>query len=122
MTARLLAILLTSITLGAVGQLMLRQVARVLTAPSQVGLWRWLISVFTSPTILAAFVLFAVSALLWIAALRETPLTVAYHMVALSYIIIFVGSYFLFAEPITLTKLLGAVLVVAGIIVINLGR
>jgi multidrug transporter EmrE-like cation transporter len=122
MTARLLAILLTSITLGAVGQLMLRQVARVLTAPSQVGLWRWLISVFTSPTILAAFVLFAVSALLWIAALRETPLTVAYPMVALSYIIIFVGSYFLFAEPITLTKLLGAVLVVAGIIVIHLGR
>jgi multidrug transporter EmrE-like cation transporter len=122
MTARLLAILLTSITLGAVGQLMLRQVARVLTAPSQVGLWRWLISVFTSPTILAAFVLFAVSALLWIAALRETPLTVAYPMVALSYIIIFVGSYFLFAEPITLTKLIGAVLVVAGIIVIHLGR
>jgi multidrug transporter EmrE-like cation transporter len=122
MTARLLAILLTSITLGAVGQLMLRQVARVLTAPSQVGLWRWLISVFTGPTILAAFVLFAVSALLWIAALRETPLTVAYPMVALSYIIIFVGSYFLFAEPITLTKLLGAVLVVAGIIVIHLGR
>jgi multidrug transporter EmrE-like cation transporter len=122
MTARLLAILLTSITLGAVGQLMLRQVARVLTAPSQVGLWRWLLSVFTSPTILAAFVLFAVSALLWIAALRETPLTVAYPMVALSYIIIFVGSYFLFAEPITLTKLLGAVLVVAGIIVIHLGR
>jgi len=122
MTARLLAILLTSITLGAVGQLMLRQVARVLTAPSQVGLWRWLLSVFTSPTILAAFVLFAVSALLWIAALRETPLTVAYPMVALSYIIIFVGSYFLFAEPITLTKLIGAVLVVAGIIVIHLGR
>ncbi len=122
MTARLLAILLTSITLGAVGQLMLRQVARVLTAPSQAGLGRWLLSVFTSPTILAAFVLFAVSALLWIAALRETPLTVAYPMVALSYIIIFVGSYFLFAEPITLTKLIGAVLVVAGIIVIHLGR
>lgn len=122
MTARLLAILLTSIVLGAAGQLMLRQAARILTAPSQLGLGRWLLSVFTSPTILTAFVFFAVSALLWIAALRETPLTVAYPMVALSYIIIFVGSYFLFAEPITLTKLLGAVLVVAGIIVIHLGR
>ena len=122
MTARLLAILLTSIVLGATGQLMLRHAARVLTAPSQVGLGRWLLSVFTSPTILAAFVLFAVSALLWIAALRETPLTVAYPMVALSYIIIFVGSYFLFAEPITFTKLIGAALVVAGIIVIHLGR
>jgi len=122
MTARLLAILLTSITLGAVGQLLLRQVARMLTPPSQLGLGRWLLSVFTSPAILTAFAFFAVSALLWIAALRETPLTVAYPMVALSYIIIFAGSYVLFAEPITLTKLIGAALVVAGIIVIHLGR
>jgi len=122
MTIRLMSILLISIVLGAGGQLMLRYAARLLAAPSQLGLWRWLATVFSTPSVLAAFAFFAVSALLWIVALREAPLTVAYPMVALSYIIIFVGSYFLFAEPITWTKILGAVLVVAGIIVIHLGR
>jgi len=122
MTVRLITILLVSIVLGAAGQLMLRYAARLLSAPSQLGLLRWLGAVFTSPPILGAFGFFAVSALLWLAALREAPLTVAYPMVALSYIIIFAGSYVLFAEPITWTKLLGALLVVTGIIVIHLGR
>ncbi|OGK09407.1 MAG: hypothetical protein A2Y63_02415 [Candidatus Riflebacteria bacterium RBG_13_59_9] len=122
MTARLITILLTSIVLGAAGQLMLCYAARLLAAPSQLGVWRWLVAVFTTPSILGAFAFFAVSALLWIVALREAPLTVAYPMVALSYIIIFTGSYFLFAEPITWTKIAGALLIVAGIIIIHLGR
>ncbi|MCD6282532.1 hypothetical protein J7J84_02855 [bacterium] len=122
MTSRLITILLTSIVLGAVGQLMLRYAARLLAAPSQIGIWRWLATVFTTPSVLGAFAFFAVSALLWIVALREAPLTVAYPMVALSYIIIFAGAYFLFAEPITWTKIAGAALIVAGIIIIHLGR
>lgn len=122
MTARLITILLSSIVLGAVGQLMLRYAARLLAAPSQLGVWRWLAAVFTTPSILGAFAFFAVSALLWIVALREAPLTVAYPMVALAYVIIFTGSYFLFAEPITWAKIIGAALIVTGIIIIHLGR
>jgi len=122
MTARLITILLSSIVLGAAGQLMLRYSARLLVAPSQIGIWRWLVTVFTTPSILGAFAFFAISSLGWIVALRETPLTVAYPMGALAYIIIFAGSYFLFAEPITWAKIIGAALIVTGIIIIHLGR
>ncbi len=122
MTSRLITILLASIVLGATGQLMLRYAARLLGAPSQLGIWRWVVTVFSTPWILGAFALFAISALGWIVALREVPLTVAYPVGALAYIIIFTGSYFLFAEPITWTKIIGAALIVTGIIIIHLGR
>ena len=122
MTTRVITILLASIALGATGQLMLRYAARLLEAPSQIGIWRWLVAVFSTPWILGAFALFAVSALGWIVALREAPLTVAYPMGALAYIIIFTGSYYLFAEPITWTKIAGAALIVTGITIIHLGR
>ncbi len=121
LTARTIAILLTSIALGAVGQLLFKYASRILPAPSHLGVWRWLIELFTTGSVLAAFACFAVSAVLWIAALRETPLTVAYPMVALSYIIIFAGSHFLFSEPITWVKVVGASLIIAGIVIINLG-
>lgn len=116
-----LAILLASIVLGAGGQLLLKSASRFLNAPSQIGLMKWLLELFTNAHALAAFGCFALSAVIWIAALRETPLTFAYPMVALSYIIIFAGSHFLFAEPITAAKLIGAGLIIAGIVTINLG-
>jgi drug/metabolite transporter (DMT)-like permease len=120
-TGRTLALLLTSIVLGAGGQLLFKHAARILHAVSQIGIWRWLLELFTTGSVLAAFGCFAISAILWIIALRDTPLTVAYPMVALSYIIIFAGSYFLFAEPITWGKIVGAVLIIAGIIIISRG-
>lgn len=119
LTAKTLALLLTSIVLGAGGQLLFKHAARIVHAPSQLGIGRWLLEVFTTGSVLAAFACFAVSAVLWLVALRDTPLSVAYPMVALSYIIIFAGSYFLFSEPVTWGKVIGAVLIVAGIIVIG---
>jgi drug/metabolite transporter (DMT)-like permease len=121
LTGRTLTLLLTSIVLGAGGQLLFKHASRILQAVSQIGVWRWLLELFTTGSVLAAFACFAVSAVLWIAALRDTPLSVAYPMVALSYIIIFAGSYFLFSEPITWHKTIGAVLIIAGIIVISRG-
>lgn len=119
LTAKMLALLLTSIVLGAGGQLLFKHASRIVPAPSQLGVWRWLLEVFTTGSVLAAFACFAVSAVLWLIALRDTPLSIAYPMVALSYIIIFTGSYFLFSEPVTWGKVIGAALIVAGIIVIG---
>jgi len=119
LTARTLVLLLTSIALGAGGQLLFKYASRIVHAPSQLGIGRWLLELFTTGSVLTAFACFAVSAVLWLVALRDTPLSVAYPMVALSYIIIFTGSYFLFSEPVTWGKIIGAALIVAGIIIIG---
>jgi len=48
------------------------------------------------------------------------PLSVAYPLVALSYIVIFLGSAALFGESVTWRHWSGAALIVAGIVLINL--
>ena len=74
----------------------------------------------STPAILGGFACFFISALLWIFALRQVPLSVAYPMVALSYIVIFIGSAVLFGESVTWRHWSGAALIVAGIVLINL--
>lgn len=118
MTLRMLGVLLLSIVLGACGQLLFKAAARALPPFAELGLARLLLTMFTTPLILAGFCCFFVSAVLWIIALRSVALSVAYPMVALSYIIIFSGSYFLFSEAISWRHWVGAALIVGGIALI----
>ena len=111
--------LLTSIVLGAAGQLMFKAAARVLPGFTESGLWRLLATMFTTPMILAGFVCFFVSSVLWIVSLRTVNLNIAYPMVALSYVIIFTGSYFLFREALDWRHWVGALLIVSGIVLIT---
>src|SRR5947208_10147593 len=74
----------------------------------------------TTPLVLGGFTCFFISALLWMLALRSgVALSVAYPMVALSYIIIFTGSALLYHEPITWRLLAGAALIVCGVVLIG---
>ncbi|MCH7472333.1 EamA family transporter [bacterium] len=113
-----LVLLLVSIGLGAGGQLMFKGAASAMPPFAELGLWRLLAAMFTTPLILSGFTCFFISAVLWIIALRSVPLSIAYPMVAMSYIIIFTGSYFFFSEPITWKHLLGALLIVSGVALI----
>jgi drug/metabolite transporter (DMT)-like permease len=89
---------------------------------SELGVIKLLVTMFTTPWILGGMTCFFISALLWIVALRSVPLSVAYPMVALSYIIIFVGSYLLFGEAVSWRHWAGAILIVCGILLIAGGK
>jgi drug/metabolite transporter (DMT)-like permease len=119
MSLRVFVLLLISIVLGGGGQLMFKAAARELPAFSDLGLPRLIVTMFTTPLILAGFVSFFISAVLWIVALRSVALSIAYPLVALSYIIIFLGSYFLFQEPLSWRHWVGALLIVSGIVLIT---
>jgi drug/metabolite transporter (DMT)-like permease len=119
MSLRVFTLLIVSIVLGGSGQLMFKAAARELPAFAELGLSRLIITMFTTPWILGGFVCFFVSAVLWIMALRSVALSIAYPMVALSYIIIFLGSYFLFQEPLSWRHWVGALLIVGGIALVT---
>jgi drug/metabolite transporter (DMT)-like permease len=112
------SIVLVSIALGACGQLMLKAAARDLPPFKDLGLGGLLGRIFTSPMILAAFLAFFISAVLWIVAIRKTSISTAYPATALSYIIIFIGGSLLFNEVITWRHWTGAGLIVSGIALI----
>jgi drug/metabolite transporter (DMT)-like permease len=120
MKPALLLLLAISIALGATGQLLFKYASLRLPSFGELGLLKTVLVMLTTPAILGGFACFFISALLWIFALRQVPLSVAYPMVAISYIVIFIGSAVLFDESITVRHWSGAALIVAGIVLINL--
>jgi drug/metabolite transporter (DMT)-like permease len=120
--ARTLILLLSSICLGAGGQLMFKAASKRLPPFAELGLVKLVLTMFTTPMIVAGFACFFVSSLMWIVAIRSVPLSAAYPMVALSYIIIFFGSYYLFNEPLCWRHWVGALMIVGGIVLISWQR
>ena len=119
MTTHTLVLLIISIALGACGQLMFKAASRNLPPFSELGLAKLMLTMFTTPLILAGFTSFFISSVLWIVALRSVPLSMAYPMVALSYVIIFAGSYYLFGEAVGWRHWVGAGLIISGILLIT---
>ncbi len=68
-----------------------------------------------SPFIFFGFALFGSGAILWLFVLQRFPLSVAYPTLALNYVWILVISYYLFGEQITVNKIVGICLIIAGV-------
>ena len=66
----------------------------------------------------AAFTIYGVATLLWIALLRTAPLGKAYPYMALSFVLVALASWLFFHEAITLGHIAGLGLIVAGLLVI----
>lgn len=69
-----------------------------------------------STGILAALALYFISAILYIYALRFIPLSIASPTIAISYAIIVLLSAWLFQEPLVVNKVIGVILIGAGVI------
>lgn len=78
-----------------------------------------LLGIALNPWVLSAFAAAFVASLCWIAALSKLPLSKAYPFTALSFPVITLLSYLFFQEAITLPKLLGTTLVVAGVFILS---
>lgn len=55
----------------------------------------------------------------WIYILKKIELSKAYPMMSFSYVIIMVLSYFIFSESINLDKILGAIFITAGTLLVG---
>ncbi|MEE4342567.1 4-amino-4-deoxy-L-arabinose-phosphoundecaprenol flippase subunit ArnF [Pseudomonas alliivorans] len=67
---------------------------------------------------------YALSMLLWLMALRSLPLSRAYSLLSISYALVFVLAAGLpfFHETVTVSKTVGVILIVMGVLTINLRR
>ena len=64
-----------------------------------------------------AVTLYAASTLAWIVALRTLPLTHAYTLMALGFILVPLTAHFLLGEPLTTRLIAGSVVIIAGILI-----
>jgi multidrug transporter EmrE-like cation transporter len=81
---------------------------------------RLLVTIGTSPAILIGMLCFGLSAVVWLFVLAKIPLSSAYPFVALGIAVTVTAGRLLFAEPISLTKVIGVGLVLVGVISVGL--
>lgn len=117
------ALLLTASALTVIGEILLK--LGVNAVGERVGafsldptvLW----ATFTDWRVILGFALVFGGALFWLGVISRVNLSFAYPLLALNYVLILVPSRLLLNEAITPTKIVGAVIVVVGVIVITWG-
>lgn len=77
------------------------------------------LSLLFEPLFYLCGILFAVQALLWIGVLKRMPLSKAYPFTSLAVITMIISGYLFFGEPISLGNVLGAAIIITGVVIIT---
>lgn len=111
------SLVLAGVLLNAAAQLLLKagtnrigEFAFTLDNVLPVGL-----KVAASPFVLGGLGCYAVSVVVWILALSRVPVSVAYPMLSIGYIVNAGAAWFLFGESLTAQKLVGIGFIVVGV-------
>lgn len=117
-----LIFLLSSILLGACGQVMLKlgvnRLANISLAYPEI--FQTITSIFTNVYVVSGILCFVSSMILWIKVLANMELSKAYPSVSLSYPIVFFLSIILFDESLSLKKFLGLTCVSVGVYLLHI--
>lgn len=120
MTLVTFGFLLTGVLLNAVAQLLLK------AGTNAVGQFEYSfanvlpvgIRLFTEPHIFGGLCCYVVSVAVWIAGLSRVPVSVAYPMLSLGYVVNAALAYYLFGESITMQKIFGIGFIIVGVFLV----
>lgn len=117
-----LMLALTSISLGAVGQFMLKVgVNRAGGFSFRRGeLLSVALRIATQPHIMIGLFLFVSSMVMWLGVLSKMDVSRAYPMVSLSYVLVAVLAKVMLGETISLTRAIAIAVILLGVTLINL--
>ncbi|WP_066190216.1 MULTISPECIES: EamA family transporter [Gracilibacillus] len=79
----------------------------------------FLVQMIGNPWILSGFFAAFLAALSWMAAMTKFDISYAYPFMSLSFVLVFILSAILFAEPVNPQKMIGFALIIIGIIVMR---
>lgn len=116
----LIALILVSVVLAAVAQLTLKHGMNQVTA-STGELKLELASardVLTTPAVWGGLLLFALSALVWLAVLSRTTLSFAYPFASLTYVLILLADRFLLDQQVPALRYAGVACIMVGIVLV----
>ncbi len=107
-----MVLLLGAVAFSAAGQLFLKSGAQRLAGLDRLG---FLLAAARDMHVLAGLVAWIASTLCWLYVLRVAPLSRAYGLTSLTYVLILMASVYLFGEQIRRLHVVGTVLIVMGI-------
>lgn len=79
-----------------------------------------ILKVLFSPFVFLGLAMYGFATVLWLYILSKVPLSIAYPMQSIAYILAVVGAHFVFNETITIHKIIGCLLIMAGVSLISL--
>ena len=117
MTTLSFALILTGVLLNAAAQLLLK------AGTNAVGHFEFHLDnlvpvgwkLATEPHILTGMMCYAISLVVWIMALSRAPVSIAYPMLSIGYVINAFVAWQWFGEPLSAQKLLGISVIVVGV-------
>jgi multidrug transporter EmrE-like cation transporter len=116
------ALILTGVGLNAAAQLLLKLATRPLAHFSDFGLQTLrfsMISLGTSLPFWVGMLCYGTSLLVWLAALSKAPVSTAYPMLSLGYIVVAAASVLWLGETLSPAKVLGIALICAGVVLVS---
>ncbi|MGC1522306.1 MAG: SMR family transporter [Steroidobacteraceae bacterium] len=116
------ALILTGVGLNAAAQLLLKVATRPLAHLSQFSLGTLTESgvvLFRSPPFWAGMVCYGASLCVWLAALSKAPVSTAYPMLSLGYVVVAMVSFLWLGESVGPAKVLGIDLICAGVVLVS---
>jgi drug/metabolite transporter (DMT)-like permease len=100
------------------GQVLFKLVANATRADSGE---RWLLALAKHPLMWIAVSLYAAATLLWVNILQTLPLSRAYPVMALAFLLVPLAGVVFFGERLDARYLLGVVLIMGGVILVSRG-
>lgn len=105
-------ILIINIFFTSIGQLFLKK-------SSLITIDKNLIEKILNPFFLVGLFFYALSVLLWMKILEKLDISVAYPLMAISYIFVIIGANIFFQEIITVSKIIGVFFIIIGVFFIT---
>jgi multidrug transporter EmrE-like cation transporter len=117
MTLSGFSFLMAGVLLNAVAQLLLKAGTNVLgvitlTRDNWTGEFS---RMAVEPHFIAGAACYAISLIVWILGLSRVPVSIAYPMLSIGYVINAIAAYYLFGEAVTLTRWTGIAFIVLGV-------
>src|SRR4051794_22995687 len=117
------ALVLTGVLLNAAAQSLLKAGTN---AFGTIGLDRTQLiasgfRILTEPHVFAGLTCYVVSVAVWIAALSKTPVSIAYPMLSIGYVVNVIAAWYLFGEPLTVSKVAGIAVILCGVVLVSRG-
>ena len=114
------ALILTGVLLNAAAQLLLK------AGTNAVGHFEFhldnLVPIGTKialqPYIIGGMACYAISLVVWIMALSRVPVSLAYPMLSIGYVINAIVAFYWFGEPLAMQKMLGIGFIVVGVVLV----
>jgi multidrug transporter EmrE-like cation transporter len=116
------ALILTGVGLNAAAQLLLKVATRPLAHFSEFNadtLSGAVVILFKSAPFWAGMVCYATSVCVWLAALSKAPVSTAYPMLSLGYVVVAAVSVLWLGESMGPAKVLGIALICAGVVLVS---